>query len=128
MSHNPVGKQASTSPALPAVQRALAKLGADIQMGRRYRRIRQSSFAESLGVSRSTVRRLEAGDPGVSMGVLCRACLALGHLDAFQTLIEAGDREAALLSDPPPARVRRVRLRLADERPADGPPATDGWW
>ena len=105
---------------LPAVRRALAKLGADIQIARRRRRIRQQSFADNIGVSRATLHRLEAGDPGVSIRVLCRACLALGHLEALRTLIEIPERDAALLADPPPKRIRRARFEPPVETPAPG--------
>lgn len=119
MRHKRKSQQPGTN-VLPSVRRALAKLGGDIQIARRRRRIRQQSFADNLGVSRATVHRLEAGDPGVSIGVLCRACLALGHLEALRTLIEMPERDAALLADPPPERVRRARLELPVGNPSPG--------
>lgn len=117
MTHNDTSQRPVAS-VLPAVRRALEKLGADIQIARRRRRIRQESFAENLGVSRKTLHRLEAGDPGVSIGVLCRACLALGHIEALRTLIELPERDAALLADEPPERIRRTKLELPGEAPA----------
>lgn len=109
MRHKEKSQRADTS-VLPAVRRALVKLGGDIQLARRRRRVRQQSFADSLGISRATLHRLEAGDPGVSIGVLCRACLVLGHIEALRTLIELPERDATLLADEPPERIRRAKL------------------
>ena len=119
MRHKEKKSQRPDTSVLPAVRRALIKLGADIQMARRRRRIRQQSFANNIGVSRATLHRLEAGDPGVSIRVLCRACLALGHIEALRTLIEIPERDAALLADPPPRRIRRARFEPPVEAPAD---------
>ena len=41
--------------------------GADISSARRARRMKQESLAQRMNVSRKTVSRMEAGDPGVSM-------------------------------------------------------------
>lgn len=49
-------------PIPPPVRRAIEKLGADIALARRRRRISQASLAERMGASVSTVKRLENGD------------------------------------------------------------------
>ena len=51
----------------PAVRRHLRTLGEDLRTARRKRRITQADLAIRMGVAVSTVQRLEAGDPGVSI-------------------------------------------------------------
>ena len=51
-----------------SARRALETLGANIKMARLKRRISVKGFAERVGVSESTVIRLEKGDDGVSIG------------------------------------------------------------
>ena len=60
--------------------RALEALGVNIKTARSKRRISIKSFAERIGVSESTVIRLEKGDSGVSIGTLAMACLVLGEI------------------------------------------------
>ena len=62
----------------PGASAALRNLGRGIQLARRRRRIRQRDLAARMGVSVSTLRALEAGEPGVSMGSLAMALLSLG--------------------------------------------------
>ena len=56
-----------------SAQRALEALGANIKTARLKRRISVKGFAERIGVSESTVARLEKGDAGVSIGTLAMA-------------------------------------------------------
>ena len=93
----------------PRVRRALIELGDDISIARRRRRIRQSDLAIALQISRSTLQRVEAGDPGVSLAVFASVCAALGHIKALQSFIYDLERDTALLSDPPPLRIRKSR-------------------
>ena len=73
------------TPHLPsaAVQRALRKLGADIQDARRRRRLPMAVVAERAFTSRSTLQRVEAGDTGVSVGIYAAVLHALGLLDGL---------------------------------------------
>lgn len=64
-----------------AVQRTLRKLGADIHDARRRRRLPMSIVAERAFTSRSTLQKVEAGDPGVSIGIYAAVLQALGLLD-----------------------------------------------
>src|SRR3546814_5519893 len=57
----------------PATLGAIQKLGADLAVARLRRKESLRSWAKRLGVSVSTVQRLEAGDPGVSIGILASA-------------------------------------------------------
>ena len=54
-------------------RRALEALGANIKTARLKRRISVKGFAERVGVSESTIMRLEKGDDGVSIGTLTKS-------------------------------------------------------
>ncbi|CAM5216276.1 hypothetical protein CDEF62S_00125 [Castellaniella defragrans] len=57
----------------PATLGAIQKLGADLAVARLRRKESLRSWAKRLGVSVSTLQRLEAGDPAVSIGILASA-------------------------------------------------------
>ena len=61
---------------LPAIH-ALRKLGRDLAIARRKRRISTSDMASRLFVSRDTLWRLERGDPSVAMGTFATAAFVL---------------------------------------------------
>lgn len=71
------------------VQRALRQLGKDINAARRRRRITMQLMAERAGLGRSTIGRIEKGDPTVSMGGYASVIFVLGMTDRLNTLIEA---------------------------------------
>ena len=95
----------------PQVVRALAKLGRDVSLARRTRRISTEDFAQQMGVSRATLHRLENGDPGISLNTLAMAMFALGRLDAITALADLTKDEIAmtLTRKEAPRRVRRAR-------------------
>ena len=57
----------------PATLGSLQKLGADLAVSRLRRKESLRTWAKRLGVSLSTLQRLEAGDPSVSIGVVATA-------------------------------------------------------
>ncbi len=70
--------------ALPiAARKALEKLGADIAVARKKRRISMVSMAERAFLSRSTLARIEKGDPSVSMGAYLSVLAILGLVKRF---------------------------------------------
>ncbi len=81
----------------PAVERAVAKLGHDISLARRARRIPAEEFAARVGISRATLHRLENGDPGVSVNTLAMALFALGRLDLLSQLADQPKDEVGLM-------------------------------
>ena len=66
-----------------AVHRVLRKLGADIHDARRRRSLPMQVIAERAFTSRTTLQRIEAGDPGVGMGIYASVLQALGLLDGL---------------------------------------------
>ena len=57
----------------PATLGALQKLGADLAVARLRRKESLRTWAKRLGVTLSTLQRLEAGDPAVSIGIIASA-------------------------------------------------------
>ena len=56
-------------------------IGEDLAAARKVRRHRMEDAAARIGTTRQTLARLEAGDAGVSIGIMVRAAIAYG-LDA----------------------------------------------
>ena len=62
---------------LPA-RRALAKLGEDIRVARKKRRLSTVSMAERAFISRNTLYKVEHGDPSVAVGIYATVLSLLG--------------------------------------------------
>jgi transcriptional regulator with XRE-family HTH domain len=71
-----------------AVLRTLRKLGADIRNARLRRRLPMEIVARRALTSRSTLQRIESGDPGVGMGIHASVLQALGLLDGVGRLAD----------------------------------------
>ena len=63
----------------PATLAAIEKLGADLAVARLRRGESQRTWAKRMGVSTPTLQRLEAGDPGVSLGILATALFLINR-------------------------------------------------
>ncbi|MFU8779012.1 MAG: helix-turn-helix domain-containing protein [Roseovarius sp.] len=83
----------------PTVWRSLGKLGADLSVARRKRRLTVAMMCERLGVSGSTWQRMEKGDPTVSMGAYAQALFVLGFGEPLGNLADQRTDEAGLLFD-----------------------------
>lgn len=57
---------------------ALILLGKQIQLGRKSRRMSADELAERIGVARSTLWRIEQGQPGVEIGAAFEAAILTG--------------------------------------------------
>ena len=57
----------------PATAASLEKLGADLAVARLRRKESLKTWAQRMGVSVPTLQRLEAGDPGVGIGIVVTA-------------------------------------------------------
>jgi transcriptional regulator with XRE-family HTH domain len=96
---------------------AVKLLGTLVQIERKSRRMTAQHLADRLGVDRSTLQRLEQGDPKVELGLAFEAC-ALLNIPLFEEnakglsmrLDEMGKRLALL-----PNRVRPKQLSTSDD-------------
>ena len=97
----------------PSVQRSLRSLGRDIRIARKKRRMPVADFAERMGVSQGTLVRLECGEPGVSIGILAMALLALGEPGRLEEILDVSRDDTGLMLDVAslPQRIRRRALR-----------------
>ena len=98
----------SSSLPLPAV-RALRKLGRDLAVARRKRRISTADMASRLFVSRDTLWRLEKGDPSVAIGTLATAAFILQLHEQLMNLASpaSDDLGLSLEEERLPQRIRR---------------------
>jgi hypothetical protein len=79
----------SVGPVLPLpVLRALRKLGHDIRDARRRRRIPVAIMAERASISRTTLNRVEKGDPGVALGTYATVLFVLGLIDRLSEVAD----------------------------------------
>jgi len=95
---------------LPATH-ALRKLGRDLALARRKRGISTEDMAARLFISRSTLWRMERGDPTVSVGALATAAFVLQLHDRLANLAAPATDALALSLDERrlPKRIRRAR-------------------
>lgn len=91
------------SPALtqmpPSTVAALQQLGADLAVARLRRKESLKTWAKRIGVSVPTLLRLEAGEPGVSLGVLATALWLVGRDGTLATLASPKEDRGALELD-----------------------------
>lgn len=101
-----------------AVKRVLRKLGADLREARQRRRLTMAVVAERAFTSRATLQRVEAGDPGVSMGIYASVLQALGLLHKLDPLADPAHDEIgrSLASGELP---QRVRMSSKRRKPSD---------
>jgi transcriptional regulator with XRE-family HTH domain len=66
----------------------LALLGTNLAIARKRRRESLRAWAARIGVSVRTVQRMEAGDPGVGIGIYTTALWAIGRSDAIPALAD----------------------------------------
>lgn len=71
-----MGRESVTT--LPALQRRLQEVGENLRLARLRRRLHAEQVAERAGVSRTTLRAMERGDPSVSFGAYANVLFCLG--------------------------------------------------
>jgi hypothetical protein len=92
----------------PQAQAALRALGDNLALARVRRGESLRAWARRIGVSVRTLQRMEAGDPGVGMGIYAAALWLVGRADALAALADPGEDRGALELD-----LRAARQRLA---------------
>jgi len=96
----------------PRVRRALAKLGADVALARKKRKLTTMMMAERIGVAKSTYLKVEKGDPTVALGTYAMTFFVLGFADILGEILDARRDDQGLLLDAErmPQRVRPPKL------------------
>ena len=117
------GKRHS-SLALPVpAARAVRKLGHDIRDARRRRRIPVAILAQRASISRTTLNKLEKGDPGVSLGSYATVLFILGMVDRIADLADP-KHDAVGLELEEEHLPQRIRLSLW-QKPGKSHPKAD---
>jgi len=99
---------AQDRPTPSPVRRALRDASGHIQAWRKLRGLTQNQLAERAGVDRKTVRRIEAGEGGVSVENVMRVLQALGVLDGVARSVDPYETDLGRLraDEQLPRRVR----------------------
>jgi transcriptional regulator with XRE-family HTH domain len=77
------------SPLPLRVTEALATLGTDLKNLRARRRMPMAYAADRVSISRSTLHKVERGDPNVSLGIYAALLHSYGMLEQLESLAEA---------------------------------------
>lgn len=99
----------ATRPLPVRTQRAATVLGSHLTAWRKLQRLTAEQVAERAGINRGTLRRLEKGDAGVSLGVALNVARAVGQLDRLVDALDPYETDLgrARADQTLPARVRR---------------------
>ncbi len=83
---NAIYKDESNWP--PPVLRALSQVGSNLRDARRRRRISTALMAQRASIGRTTLHKVEKGDPTVAMGTYVSVLFVLGMVDQFAQLAD----------------------------------------
>ncbi len=90
-------KASRSKQALPlSTRRALARLGEELSIARRRRRISMELMSQRAFISRNTLTRVERGDPSVSMGTYATVLFILGMTERLAQLADPALDKAGL--------------------------------
>ena len=99
----------------PSTLAAIEKLGADLAVARLRRKESLASWAKRMGVSISTLQRLEAGDPAISIGIIASALWLMSRDAIAELAAPANDRGALELEVREAEELGRTRARASQE-------------
>ena len=74
---------------LPKHTRLLAEVGENVRLARLRRKLSAQQVADRAGMSRSTIQKIEKGDPGTAVGNLLQVLVVLGLEQDFLGLAAA---------------------------------------
>ena len=98
-----------TAPLLPSTEERLRQFGERLSLARRRRRLSAKQVCERAGMSPMTLRSLERGGSGVTMGA---------YLSVMQVLGVDADLDGLVKADPLGRELQDARLRGAPAAPA----------
>jgi hypothetical protein len=95
-----MSKDSNVKVMLPAaVERNLILLGDHIRIARKRRKQSLAIWAERMQVSVPTLRKVEAGDPSVSVAAYATALWLIGRIHLFGEIAEPSKDELALMQE-----------------------------
>ena len=98
-------------------RQALGLLGKRIQLARKRRRMSEKDLAARIGIARSTLQRIESGDPAVAIGRVFEAAVIAGvdlfvpEATSLAPEFRRTEEQLALM----PGSVRRSRREVDDD-------------
>lgn len=104
----------------PQEQRLLSQLGERLKLARMRRKLSSVVVAQRAGISRTSLYKVEAGDPGATLGTYMRVMAVLG-LEADINALAADDKLGRKLQDlalEAPGSVMRRRRVAKNEQPS----------
>lgn len=84
---------------LPATEEILKTLGEQIKLARLRRDLSVELVAERAGISRSSLWKVESGNPAVAMGIYAAVLHALNNMDKDLLLVARDDEMGRQLQD-----------------------------
>ncbi len=93
------------------VTRSLVRFGRAVSLARRRRHLSQQDLAERIGASANTVRRMEAGYPGMALVHVVRTMQVFGELGQFDQMLDTPQDSIGLglMDEQLPQRIRKPR-------------------
>ena len=84
---------------MPDTENILKTMGEQIKMARLRRKLSATLVAERAGISRSTLWKVENGNPSVAVGIYAAVLHALNHMDKDLLKIAGDDELGRKLQD-----------------------------
>lgn len=84
---------------MPATENILKTLGEQIKLARLRRNLTAELVAERAGISRSSLWKVESGNPAVAMGIYAAVLHALNNMDKNLLLVAKDDEMGRKLQD-----------------------------
>lgn len=84
---------------LPVTEEILKTMGEQIKLARLRRNLSAELVAERVGISRSSLWKVESGNPAVAMGIYAAVLHALNNMDKDLLLIAKDDKLGRELQD-----------------------------
>ena len=98
-------------------KQALKLLGTQIKLARKERRIAEQDLADRIGIARSTLQKIEKGDPQVDIGFVFEAAVLVGQplfvpdaTSLAPELERMGDKLALM-----PGKIRKPKTEVQDD-------------
>lgn len=84
---------------MPGTEEILKTMGEQIKLARLRRNLSVELVAERAGISRSSLWKVESGNPAVAMGIYAAVLHALGNMDSDLLMVAKDDQFGRQLQD-----------------------------